>query len=79
MVDGHIFEVTRKILIASLGIAAIMLHNVLLHDIYYMLWGLVLSENYVVVLGTAVSVHILLQVEGTQTCKIGSIGHLSRD
>ena len=47
--------------------------------IYYMLGGLVPSEHYLVVLGTIVSAHILSQVEGTQTCEDGSIGHLSGD
>ena len=41
--------------------------------------GVVSSEQYLVVVGTAVSGHILLQVEGTQTCKDGSIVHLRGD
>ena len=41
--------------------------------------GLVPSEQYLVVMGTAVSGRILLQVEGTQTCKDGSIVHLCGD
>ena len=45
----------------------------------YMLGGPVPSEQYLVVVGTAVSGNILLQVEGTQTCKYGSIVHLSGD
>ena len=73
-----VFGDTTKILIVSLGIAAIMVHNVLLHNTLYAV-GPHSPEHYLVVLGTIVSAHILLQVEGTQTCKDSSIGHLSGD
>ena len=60
-----------------------MIHKVPLHERLYAGGrgggGLIPSEQYLVVVGTAVSGHILLQVEGTQTCKDGSIVHLSGD
>ena len=65
-----------------------MIHKVPLHERLYAVGGgggggggggLVPSEQYLVVVGTAVSGHILLQVEGTLTCKDGSIVHLSGD